>query len=88
MHDQEMVLPDGSKLLLIHYVAPRAVDGALRLACAPNMVELHAYEHRQWPYRRTGETGPVTCPLCKETPAYQEAVARQRDGLARRRYLS
>ncbi len=86
--NQEMVLPDGTLILLIHYLfrtpaGTTSLEGeplvqgpeTCKIACSPNLLEMCADANRPWPWRRTDDPRAATCPLCKETPQYKKAMA-------------
>ncbi len=88
--NQEMVLPDGTLILLHHYLfrSPRGttaqegeplVQGpeTYKIACAPNIVEFCADASRPWPWRVSGDPRAANCPMCKETAVYKKAMAAQ-----------
>lgn len=49
-------------------------DTGWRLACVPNMVELHLTKHHP-NYQRSDDHRAVTCQMCKGTAAYKNAAA-------------
>lgn len=70
---QEMILADGTAVVLIHLVTLEG--GREVMACAPRLRELHTANYRTQPWQRTGEPGAVTCPLCKVSDAYRRATS-------------
>lgn len=46
-----------------------------RIACMPNMTELHATAYHPH-YQRSDAVPAVTCPACKKTKAYEEVRRR------------
>ena len=93
---QEALLPDGSRVTLIHFVyrLPRGPFGGTAVAdaaggqrwsvaCVPNLLELHAANMRPTPWQRTDDPRAVTCPECKKSEAYRLALAQVPGGLGR-----
>lgn len=94
MDDQVMILPDGTSLVLIHYLylapagllQPPAGDplpgvppaaSTYKLACEPRMAEFSMSAGptgRAYPWRRTDEPRAVTCPNCKSSKVWVEAM--------------
>lgn len=69
----------GRQFTLIHLVFPLSNESPAewRVACMPNMVELHRTNHHQH-HQRTDSWQAVTCPACKRSDVYRAAA--QRDG--------
>lgn len=63
----EQIGPQGKVTTLIHYVF--IVDPE-RIACTPNMTELHATQHHP-NVLRSNCPQAVTCPACKSTEMYK-----------------
>ena len=73
---QEMLLPDGRKLTLVHFTY-RAGSGANDrwvIACTPNADALHGVVGHHLPWHRSDDPRAVTCPGCKWTDAYKGAL--------------
>jgi hypothetical protein len=93
MTTQEMLLEDGSWVLLVHFIyqAPEGLFVGLglpltdskekrwRIACAPEMLEQNfpTQTGRNFPVQRTNDPRAVSCPNCKQTQMYQDELARQ-----------
>ena len=58
----QVVLSDGSEIVLIHYIKDS------RIVCMPNLAvkDICAGKGRPEPHMRTDAIVAVTCPLCKE----------------------
>jgi hypothetical protein len=84
---QTMLKEDGTEMVLIHFVYrspaglayssgavlnPQA-DWTWKLACSPNLTEMHAQASRPFPYHRSDDPRAVTCPACKDTEAFKDA---------------
>ncbi len=87
MKMQEMVLEDGTTLLLIHFLfqSPRGVlqitgrpllpsEFTWKIACTPNLMEFGADRSRECPWMRSDDPRAVTCPLCKATEIFQQRL--------------
>lgn len=62
----------GNMIEVVHFA--HVADGKERVACLPNMAELHQTQHHP-NYQRSGEPRAVTCPACKRTDAYCGTLA-------------
>lgn len=69
MDDLVAVRPDGSIFTPVHWMHHETQ----RIACTPNMPELHAANGRAVPYPRTLDVQATTCPRCKATADYKAA---------------
>lgn len=65
------ILPSGSMITVIHFTYK--VGNDYRLACMPNMTNLHVTVGGRPAYQRTNEKAAVTCPGCRKTHAYLSA---------------
>ena len=80
---QIMLLPSGEEIYLIHFVfrGPSAMllnKQVCKIACAPNLLEGLAMIGRGCPtHHRSDDPIAVTCPMCKDTVAYREAIDRR-----------
>lgn len=64
----------GQQVTLIHYVFQTDPE---RIACMPNMTEFHLTPYHP-NYQRSNDARAVTCPGCKKTSTYTEAINRNR----------
>jgi hypothetical protein len=62
-----MVQEDGTPIALVHWTYQ---DGHWRVACAP-----HVHPDGNW--QRTNDARAVSCPMCKLTDGFKEALARE-----------
>lgn len=69
MDDLVAVRADGSVYIPIHFVDHET----RRIACTPNLTEMHATNGRAAPYPRTLDVQAVTCPRCKATAEFKTA---------------
>ncbi len=88
MDSQVMLLEDATALVLIHfaYLTPpgtvRAqglrlgppLPDAWRIACAPHLTEFSSAPTRPFVWHRSDDSRAVTCPLCKATDVFKDAV--------------
>lgn len=102
MPEQIMILPDGSGLLLVHFIY-QSPEGLLRhagiplgpasgdtwkIACAPGTTMLNATENRPFPYQRSDDVRAVTCPLCKDTDEFKRAKNELQSALRAGRFVT
>src|SRR5215831_19802640 len=78
MHDQEMILEDGTTVILIHLV--HKTPSGWSIACVPNLEEKNfsATDRRDHPWRRSDDPRAITCMLCKATKAYKVSMEKLR----------
>lgn len=72
---QEMILPDGKRIYPVHFLARKGDPGGiyvLVLACQPTLRNFTAGPRTPL-YKRTEETGAVSCPFCRMTEEFQRA---------------
>ncbi len=77
----EMVLEDGSRMVLIHFAHranPLYEKSPWVLACAPDAVILHGMLDRPMPHLRSDDPRAANCPLCQKTEAFCAALAQQK----------
>lgn len=85
MDDQVQLMPDGMPIHLIHFIyqSPAGVilqqgerlaegEDTWKIACIPQQREFFGTGTRPHPFRRTDDPRGVTCPQCKDTPAFKE----------------
>ena len=105
MRYQMQLTEEGQPLLLVHFIyrGPKGVvrlEGASmavaedtwRIACVPNLTQLHDKDRWQQPWQRSSDVRAVTCPACRGAAQFQAAkaeldavLARQRSRRGRRR---
>lgn len=85
---QQMILEDGTSIILIHFtfLSPRKLlkegrvtdgpDLTWKIACRPFIVQIPQGEHGAVPYLRSEEPRAVTCPHCKGSSEWQQAMQR------------
>ncbi len=71
MNPETMILPDGSEVVVIHYLS-QPKYGKLFVACMPGVEDFVQPTAR--PIMRTDECRSVTCPLCKATEVHKKAL--------------
>jgi hypothetical protein len=69
MIEPQMILADGQQPCCIHF------EQNCVIACAPLREQRSSLPTRPDPCLCTPDVRVVTCPLCKETPQYQAALA-------------
>lgn len=68
---QQQLLPNGASITIIHFTYE--TNGQWQIACMPNMREFHRTKfHKN--YLRSNEPRAVTCPACKRSNVYVEAM--------------
>lgn len=70
----EQVTAAGGVVTLVHLtynVSAVLGDTDWRIACVPNMTELHQTVHHP-NCQRTNDMRAVTCPICKKSPMFTE----------------
>jgi hypothetical protein len=88
MIPQEMVLEDGRKIFLVHYIflAPKGTTSVAgqpataskdtwKVACSPSVEELSSAGNRGVPYQRSEDPRAVNCPLCMKTELFKRHLA-------------
>jgi len=92
MIGQQMLLEDGTLVTPIHFLyqdeAAKRIGIEWRMACQPHLTNFSASEGKAVPFMRTAEANAVTCPICKMTPMWAEAMNRGSAVKAAREYVS
>lgn len=81
MVPSEMVLEDGTRMVLIHFshrVNPLYAESPWVLACAPDAVILHGMLDRPIPQIRSDDPRAANCPMCQKTESFRAAMAQQK----------
>jgi hypothetical protein len=68
----DQIGPSGHQVTLVHFVHQVSPE---RIACMPNMTEFHSTPQHP-AYMRTNVPVAVSCPQCKRTDLFKQALQR------------
>lgn len=77
INQPEMIMPDGSSIILIHFAYFDRENLEWKVACVPNLEEKDMCAHGNYlhPWKRSDEPRAVTCPTCKKSRIYEQISA-------------